>query len=101
MTPAQIEARRAGGKAVGSKTPPACCPHCGRSMAGRSWYSWLGHLGLHGLARRYFEGDVEAAQRRLRENGQARQDPAAWNRAFARYRPVTNGAINAPTETPF
>ena len=52
-----------GGRAVGSKTPPAVCPHpgCGRSMAGRTWHSYLGHLGLHGLADNWFCGDLDAA----------------------------------------
>lgn len=102
MTSAQLAVKRQGGKAVGSKTPPAACPRCGGSMAGRSWHSFLGHLGLHGLAARYFGGDIEAAQRRLRENGQARQDPAAWNGAFVRYRPVWVGHVYpGPTEIPF
>jgi hypothetical protein len=58
-------------------------------MAGRSWHSYLGHLGLHGLADRHFGGDIEAAQRQLRRNGLARQDPAPWNGAMPEYRPVT------------
>src|SRR5690349_1761265 len=101
MTSAQLSACQAGGKAVGRKTPPVCCPRCSRSMEGKSWYSWLGHRGLHALADRYFGGDILAAQQRLRENGQARQDPAPWNTAFARYRPVTNGSLSARLEIPF
>jgi len=77
-----------GGRAVASKRPPATCPKCGRSMAGRSWHSYLGHLGLHGLADAHFNGDLEAAQTRLRENGLARQDAAPGNGAFAEYRPI-------------
>jgi len=77
-----------GGKAVARKRPPDVCPRCGRSMAGRSWHSYLGHLGLHGLADAHF-GDVAAAQKRLRDNGLARQDPAPWNGAWPRYVPVT------------
>jgi hypothetical protein len=43
---------------------------------------------LHGLADAHFNGDLEAAQKRLRENGLARQDAAPGNGAFAEYRPI-------------
>jgi len=78
----------AGGKAVISKVPPAKCPRCGASMRGRCWHSYLGHMGLHGLADKYFEGDVKAAQKRLRQNGLAKQDPFPGNGAWGRYVPV-------------
>jgi hypothetical protein len=77
-----------GGRAVGNKTPPAVCPRCGEPMAGRTWHSYLGHLGLHGLADNWFGGDLDAAQRRLRRNGLARQDPVPGNGAWPQYRPV-------------
>jgi hypothetical protein len=77
-----------GGRAIKSKVPPASCPRCGADTAGRTWHSFLGHLGLHGLADRYFDGDIEAAQRHLRKNGLARQDPAPGNGAFRPYTPV-------------
>jgi len=77
-----------GGKAVIAKSPPEKCPHCDASMLGRSWHSYLGHLGLHGLADKYFDGDIEAAQKRLRSNGLARQDPFAGNGAWPAYQPV-------------
>ena len=80
-----------GGKAVKDKQPPDKCPRCGKSMTGRRWHSYLGHLGLHGLADRHFAGDVIAAQRRLRENGLARSDPAPWNGAFPKYKPIVKG----------
>ena len=80
-----------GGKAVVGKRPPPCCPRCGKDMTGRSWHSYLGHLGLHGLADNHFDGDLGAAQQRLRENGLARQDPAPWNGAFPTYQPVAAG----------
>jgi len=80
--------RRRGGLAVTERRPPERCPYCGKKMAGRSWHSYLGHLGLHGLARRYFDGDLDAAQRRLRRNGLARQDPSPWNGAMPTYKPV-------------
>ncbi len=78
-----------GGKAVAAKKPPDTCPRCGESMTGRSWHSYLGHLGLHGLADNWFGGDLEMAQRRLRRNGLARQDPMPGNVAWPEYRPVT------------
>lgn len=77
-----------GGQSVIEKEPPAECPRCGRSMQGRTYHSYLGHLGLHGLADRYFEGDIESAQKRLRENGRARMDPFPGNGAWKRYQPV-------------
>ncbi len=81
--------RPLGGRAVKDKIPPDTCYLCGKSMAGRPWHSYLGHLGLHGYARNHFGSDIQAAQRRLRQNGLARQDPAPWNRAWPQYRPVT------------
>ncbi|MCB0207688.1 MAG: hypothetical protein KDJ52_00070 [Anaerolineae bacterium] len=82
--------QRAGGLAVRNKYPPAYCPRCGKEiMWGTSWHGYLGHLGLHGLADRYFGGDLKAAQKRLRQNGQARQDPAPQNGAFPKYKPIT------------
>ena len=81
--------RSAGGKAVKDKTPPATCHRCGQSMAGRVWHSYLGHLGLHGLADNHFDGDIVKAQKRLQQNSLAVQDPAPWNGAWPRYRPVT------------
>ncbi len=77
-----------GGKAVINKAVPARCPYCGRSMQGRVYHSFLGHLGLHGLANKYFDGDIKSAQKRLRENGRARMDPAPWNGAWQPYRPI-------------
>lgn len=79
-----------GGRAVAEKLPPAYCPRCHRPIEwGSTWHQFLGHLGLHGLADKYFGGDIQAAQQRLRENGLARQDPAPWNGAFKPYQPVT------------
>jgi len=77
-----------GGKAVISKPAPDFCPRCGASMQGRVYHSFLGHLGLHGLADKYFDGDIKAAQKRLRENGTARQDPFPGNGAWKSYQPI-------------
>ena len=57
-------------------------------MKGRVWHSYLGHLGLHGLADNHFGGDLEAAHKRIRDNGLARQDPSPWNGAMPRYRQI-------------
>lgn len=84
----QLRARRKGGKAVIEKTPPEKCPRCKALMQGRTYHSFLGHMGMHGLADKYFGGDVDAAQKRLRENGLARQDPFRANGAFKPYRPI-------------
>ena len=82
--------QRAGGLAVAKKKAPTeACSRCGKIYPfEKSWMTWLGHKGLHGLADRYFDGDIALAQRRLRENGLAKQDPAAWNGAWPKYRPV-------------
>ncbi len=88
MTPQQK-----GGKAVSQKYAPLWpCPYCGKVYPAATPYAWLGHMGLHGLANKYFNGDIKAAQRRLRENGLARQEAgASWiNGAFKPYRPVKN-----------
>jgi len=75
-----------GGHACKKLTPPEICPQCGSSMIGRKYFSYLGHLGLHGYANKYFNGDIRAAQRHLQRNGLARQDPMPWNGAWPTYR---------------
>lgn len=84
MTPA---IQSLGSKALASKSPPARCPRCYADFRGRSWYSWLAHKGLHGLADRYFGGSVSKAAERLARNGLARQDVAPWNGAF-KHKPI-------------
>jgi hypothetical protein len=79
-----------GGKAVIAKDVPAECPQCQLPMKGRTYHSFLGHLGLHGLANKYFNGDIKAAQKRLRENGRARQDPFPGNGAWQPYRQIAD-----------
>jgi hypothetical protein len=81
--------RPLGGQAVKDKIPPALCPRCDKPMAGRSWHSYLGHLGLHGLADNHFQGDIQAAQKHLFRNSLAVLDPAPWNGAWPKYRPIT------------
>lgn len=84
LTPQQL-----GGLAVAKKFAPNRCPKCGKIFPFlTSWHTYLGHLGLHGLADKYFGGDIEAAQKHLRNNGLARQDPAPWNGAWPKYRPI-------------
>lgn len=83
------KARSLGGKAVAKRTAPPYCPRCEKEFPfATPWHSYLGHLGLHGLADKYFDGDIKKAQRRLRENGIARSDPAPWNGAFKPYKPI-------------
>lgn len=78
-----------GGQAVAKKHAPLYCPRCGKEFPfATPWMSYLGHLGLHGLADKYFNGDIRAAQKRLRNNGLARQDPMPYNGAWPKYKPV-------------
>ncbi len=89
----KLSPQQLGGRAVAQKhAPVAGCPRCGKQWPfATPWHVYLGHLGLHGLADHYFDGDIDAAQKRLRQNGLARQDPAPWNGAWPRYRPVVDG----------
>lgn len=84
-----------GGKAVISKAVPTTCPRCGIPMQGRVYHSFLGHLGLHGFADKYFNGDMGAAQKRLRENGLARQDPFPGNGAWKPYISIGEEVMNS------
>lgn len=81
-----------GGRAVAKKYAPLHpCPRCGKVYpVCTPWHVWLGHMGLHGLADKYFGGDIKAAQKRLQQNGLARQEEgASWsNGAWGHYRPV-------------
>ena len=93
----KISPQSAGGRAIAQKSAPAYCPRCGKPFPfAHPWMAYLGHLGLHGLADRYFGGDFNAAQKHLRNNGLARQDPAPWNKAWPRYSPVTQRQNNQP-----
>lgn len=88
MTQAQSPQSK-GGKAVARKFAPLKCPKCEREFTGwENWHVYLGHLGLHGLADKYFEGNIIAAQKHLRQNGLARLDPAPWNKAWPKYKPL-------------
>lgn len=70
-----------GGQAVKDRTPPDVCPQCGASMAGRSWHSYLGHLGLHATADRHYGGDAVAALR----DALSKQDPVPENGAWQQW----------------
>lgn len=90
MTTQRLTPQQLGGLAVKEKPAPMICPRCGKQFPFLTeWHAYLGHLGLHGLADKYFGGDMAAAQKRLRQNGLARMDPAPWNRAWKRYKPIT------------
>lgn len=85
----QLTPQQLGGLAVAKKHAPLKCPRCGKEYPfATPWHSYLGHLGLHGLADNHFGGDIKAAQRRLQRNGLARQDPAPWNGAWPKYKPI-------------
>ena len=78
-----------GGVAVSKKHAPPQCKLCGKLyQPGHPYMSYLGHLGLHGLADKYFMGNIQLAQKRLRENGLAKQDPAPWNDAWPKYKEI-------------
>ncbi|GIK42385.1 MAG: hypothetical protein BroJett011_62180 [Chloroflexota bacterium] len=87
LTPQQL-----GGKAVAQKYAPTHpCPRCGKLYPFLTpWMAWIGHQGLHALADKFFGGDIKAAQKRLRDNGRARQEESAtWqNGASPKYRPI-------------
>lgn len=72
----------AGGLAVKSTPFPMRCPRCRASLAGKTYHGYLGHMGLHTYADRYYCGHMSAAARQLAYNGLASQDPMPWNGAF-------------------
>ena len=84
------EDRRKARRAQAKAAVPAACPHCGCPLDGYDFNRYLGHLGLHGLADNHSNGDLVAAQRRLRQNGLAGQDPAP----VKSQRPHQNGSPN-------
>lgn len=77
MTPQQL-----GGLAVRNRTPPRFCLRCHADFRRKSYHQYLGHMGLHGYADKYHNGDISKAATHLARNGLARQDPAPWNGAF-------------------
>jgi hypothetical protein len=80
-----------GAKAVAKLPAPTHCPICHKEYPpGTTFAQHRGHLGLHGLADNHFGGDIKAAQRHLRNNGLARQDPAPWNGAWPEYEPISS-----------
>lgn len=89
----KLTPQQKGGLAVAKKHAPPSCPKCGKEYPfATPWHVYLGHLGLHGLADRYFGGDIKAAQKRLQENSLALQEEgASWsNGAWGTYKPVTD-----------
>ena len=87
----QLSPQQKGGRAVAQKYAPPYCPRCGKEFVFCApWMAYLGHLRMHQIADRHFGGDLQAAQKRLRENGLARQEEkASWsNGAFRPYRPI-------------
>lgn len=91
MTPQQL-----GGLAVKNRLPPKCCPRCGADFWRKNYHQFLGHMGLHGYADRYFCGNISMAAQRLARNGLAAQDPFPQNGVF-KHKPVT---IFKPKGTP-
>lgn len=90
MADDHLTPQQKGGLAVARKEAPLSCPKCGKQFPFQAeWHTYLGHMGLHGLADKYFNGDIQAAQKRLQQNGLARMDPAPWNGAWPRYKPIT------------
>lgn len=88
-----VTPQRAGGLAVAKKEcPTAPCPRCGKVFPFlSSWMSWIGHMGLHSTADRYFDGDMSAAARQLAYNALAAEERGkSWsNGAWLRnYRPI-------------
>lgn len=83
MTPQAL-----GGLAVKNRTPPKRCLRCGADFRRKNYHQYLGHMGLHAYADRYFCGDMSKAAQRLARNGLASQDPFPQNGAFKR-KPVT------------
>ena len=75
------EERRRGGKTTANLPAPGPCPRCGRVYKSHAQYA--DHLGLHGFADRYTNGDIYAAGLRLGIIGAAATDPAPWNGAFS------------------
>lgn len=71
-----------GGAAVKGRKPPDVCPVCGKPMAGRSWHSYLGHLGAHKTAEKWGIGDPSDLYRYLLAKY---QDPYPENGAFSQW----------------
>ena len=83
MTPQQL-----GGLAVKNRNPPKRCLRCGADFRRKNYHQYLGHMGLHTYADRYFCGNMSKAAQRLARNGLASQDPFPQNGAFKR-KPAT------------
>lgn len=71
-----------GGQAVKDRKPPDTCPKCGQDVSKRTWHSYIGHLGLHSTADKYYSGDAVAALR----DALSKQDPFPENGAWSQFR---------------
>ncbi len=68
-----------GGKAV-AKLPGGNCPKC--EMHFKTHAQLAAHLGLHGFADRYADGDIQKARHLLSITGAAASDSTPWNGAY-------------------
>ena len=75
------EERRRGGRTTSNLPAPGPCPRCGRKF--KTHMQYAGHLGLHGFADKYTDGDMKAAGLKLGIIGAAATDPFPENGAFA------------------
>lgn len=53
-------------------------------MREKTYHGYLGHLGIHGYADKYYNGNVSQAARQLSYNAMAAYDPAPWNGVWQR-----------------
>lgn len=74
--------RQRGGQTTAALTGAYTCPRCKRKYTRHCEYA--GHLGLHGFADKYTNGDMQAAARKFNLLGIAAGDPFPANGAFAR-----------------
>lgn len=70
-----------GGKKV-AKLPGGDCPRCGKHF--KTHAKLAAHLGLHGFADKYADGDIDKGRSLLSITGAAASDPAPWNGAYER-----------------
>jgi hypothetical protein len=86
--------RQRGGRITAAKAAPGPCPKCGKTFP--SHLAYAGHLGLHGLADRYCQGDLKQAVVKFNLLGIAATDSHPGNGAFARAHQVQAEIQNNP-----